>query len=138
MTNTAFVKAFLFFTAFTARKTFDLRSTLKRNIYPENECRGKLLRTTQQAIHHLGPFLSHLSGIHCRVPGGIFSRNLMPPLSRFSHFANEISDYRVCILFTLTQVFIFFCFKIRFRKLRDNSQMQLRTGQSKNFIQTPK
>lgn len=42
VTNSALVKAFHFFTAFMARKTFDLRSTLKRNIYPENECRGKL------------------------------------------------------------------------------------------------
>lgn len=127
------VKAFLFFTAFMARKTFDLRSTLKRNIYPENECREKLLWATQQVICHLGPFLLHLSGIHCGVPGGLFRRNLMPPLIRINHFINEHWFFRGCFLFTFMQVFNFFCFKLHFRKLKDSSEKKLITCQTKSY-----
>lgn len=101
VTNSALVKAFHFFTAFMARKTFDLRSTLKRNIYPENECRGKL----SEPLSKWSITWDRFSHIHCGASGELFSGNLLPPLIRINHFINEHTDFRRCFIFRVIQVF---------------------------------
>lgn len=44
----------------------------------------------------------------------------------------NIVFFRGCFLFTFTQVFIFFCIKLHFRKLKDSSEKQLITCQIKS------
>lgn len=53
-------------------------------------------------------------------------------LIRIGHFIHEHLELRGFFLFALTLTSNFFCFKFLFRKLRDSSENQFRTGQTKS------